>query len=166
MNHKTKTTLTQKYDLLTEKFHDTYLAQKKRSRDAMETALEKSHQQLLNAEEYSVEQGQELMHYLKRDLDQTIIDMEKLEDSTKAKLNPSRLGAGALSSLASILDKADISLHTLKEKTKKHLCYKTGEVTSVGTLTCQSCDQKIHLKSIGHVPPCPKCKATVFSKSY
>jgi hypothetical protein len=94
MNHRTKTTLIQKYDLLTEKLHDTYLAQKKRGRDAMETALEKSHQQLVNAEEYSVEQGQKLMRYLKRDFDQTIIDIKKLEDSAKAKLNPSKLGAG------------------------------------------------------------------------
>jgi hypothetical protein len=41
-----------------------------------------------------VEQGQKLMRYLKRDFDQAIIDIKKLEGSAKAKLNPSRLGAG------------------------------------------------------------------------
>jgi len=121
---------------------------------------------LVEAQEFNAEQGQELKQYLTRDLDQTIAEMEQLGDAAKEKLHPSRLGAGALSSLAAVLDIADTTLHSLSNKAKKKLSYKTGELTSAGTLTCQSCGQKVHLKATGHVPPCPKCKATLFSKGY
>ena len=166
MTLQTKSLLTQKYDLLANKFHHTYLAGKERGRKAMTIALEKAHQQLVEAQEFNAEQGQELKQYLTRDLDQTIADMEQLGDAAKEKLHPSRLGAGALSSLAAVLDIADTTLHSLSNEAKKKLSYKTGELTSAGTLTCQSCGQKVHLKATGHVPPCPKCKATLFSEGY
>ena len=52
------------------------------------------------------------------------------------------------------------------EKTKETLTYKTGEMTSAGTLTCKACGQSMQLKHTGHVPPCSKCSGTLFSKGY
>jgi len=163
---KTKDYMTQKYDLLAEKFHKTYLAETKRDREAMTVALEKAREQLTAAEEFSVEQGQELKRYMARDLDQTIADAKELGDAAKEKLNPSRLGAGALSSLAAVIDATSSALKSLDKKTKESLTYKTGEITTAGTLTCNSCGEQIHMKATGHVPPCPKCKAILFSKGY
>jgi isocitrate dehydrogenase len=163
---KTKDYMTKKYDLLADRFHKTYLADKKRGREAMTVALEKAHEQLTAAEEFSVEQGLELKRYMARDLDHTIADAKGLGDAAKEKLNPSRLGTGALYSLASVIDATSSALNSLDKKTKKSLTYKTGEITTAGTLTCNSCVEKIHLKATGHVPPCPKCRATLFSKSY
>ena len=116
--------------------------------------------------EFSAEQGAELKQYLARDLDQTISDAQHLGEEAKERLHPSRLGAGALSSLATALELSSNALHSLGEKTKKTLTYKTGEMTSAGTLTCKACGQKVHLKETGHVPPCPKCNGTQFNKGY
>jgi len=76
------------------------------------------------------------------------------------------LGAGALSSIANALELTGNALHSLGEKAKEKLTYKTGEMTSAGTLTCQKCGQQLQLKSTGHVPPCPKCNGSLFDKSY
>lgn len=41
----------------------------------------------------------------------------------------------------------------------------TGQVTAPGTLFCQGCGAGMTLKATGHVPPCPKCHGTVFSRA-
>lgn len=163
---RTENLMAQKYDLLASKFHQAYLKEKGRGREAMTLAMEKAHKQLVAAGEFSAEQGRELAEYLARDLDQTIAAAEKLGDAAKEKLNPSRLGAGALASLVTVLNGTGVSLQSLANKTKSKLIYKTGEMTSAGTLTCTHCGQTVHMKTTGHVPPCPKCKTAEFSKGY
>jgi len=58
------------------------------------------------------------------------------------------------------------ALSDLAKKAEEHLEFKTGEVTSPGTLTCQECQAELHMKTVGRIPPCPKCHKTVFRKSY
>ena len=158
--------LAQQYDKLAGKFHEIYMAGKERGREAMSIAMDKAHKQLSTLGEFSAEQGEILKQYLARDLDQTIVDARKLGEEAKERLHPARLGAGALSSLATVLELTSHALHSLSIKTQETLTYKTGEMTSAGTLTCQTCGQTVHLKKTGHVPPCSKCNGTLFSKGY
>lgn len=166
-NHEQdKSELERQYDMLASKFHELYMAGKERGREAMDAALENARQQLTALGEFSAEQGEVFKQYLARDLDQTIADARQLGEEAKERLNPSRLGAGALASLATVLESTGNLLHSLSVKTKEQLSYKTGEITSAGTLTCRACGQKVHLKESGHVPPCPKCNGTLFDKGY
>ena len=158
--------LARQYDLLASKFNELYMGGKERGREAMDSALENAREQLTAVGEFSAEQGKVLKQYLARDLDQTIADAHHLGEEAKDRLNPSRLGAGALSSIATVLELTSNALHSLSAKTRETLTYKTGEVTTAGTLTCQACGQEVHLKETGHIPPCPKCNGTVFSKGY
>jgi len=161
-----KEKLVQQYDKLALKFKELYLAGKERGQEAMSVALEKAREQMTVLGEFSAEQGEVLKQYMARDLEQTIADAQQLGEEAKIKLNPARVGAGALSSLATLLEITGNALQSLSVKTKEKLTYKTGEMTSAGTLTCQQCGHKIHLKETGHVPPCSKCNGTLFSKSY
>jgi len=166
LSEQEKAKLAQQYDKLASKFKELYLAGKERGRGSMAVALEKAHEQMTAVGEFSAERGAELKKYMARDLEQTIADAQHLGEEAKERLHPSRLGAGALSSLASVLELTSNALHSLSEKTKEKLVYRTGEVTSAGTLTCQACGQTVHLKETGHIPPCPKCSGTLFHKGY
>jgi len=42
--------------------------------------------------------------------------------------------------------------------------YKTGEICSAGTLSCNACGQTMQLKKSSHIPPCPKCHKTEFTR--
>lgn len=165
-NDQDKSRLAEQYDKLASKFNELYLAGKERGRESMSVALDKANEQLTALGEFSAEQGAELKQYLSRDLDQTISDTQKLGEEAKERFHPARLGAGALSSLANVLELSGNALRSLSSKAKESLIYRTGEMTSAGTLTCQACGQKVHLKQTGHVPPCPKCSGTLFSKGY
>lgn len=165
-NDQDKSRLAEQYDKLASKFNELYLAGKERGRESMSVALDNAHEQLTALGEFSAEQGAELKQYLARDLDQTISDAQQLGEEAKERFHPARLGAGALSSLATVLELTGNALRSLSSKTKETLTYKTGEITSAGTLTCQACGQKVQLKKTGHVPPCPKCNGILFNKGY
>jgi len=166
LSEQEKAKLAQQYDKLASKFNELYLAGKERGRESMTVALEKAHEQMTALGEFTAEHGAELKNYMARDLDQTLADAQQLGEEAKERLNPGRLGAGALASLAAVLESTGNALHALSEKTREKLTYKTGEITSAGTLTCQACGEAIHLKETGHIPPCPKCSATLFHKGY
>ena len=161
-----KDRLAQQYDVFASKFKELYLSGRERGNEAMTVALEKAREQLIALGEFSNEQGETMKVYLGRDLEQTISDAQRLGEEAKEKLHPSRLGAGALSSLASVLELTNNALHSLFNKTVQALSYKTGEITSAGTLTCQACRHKMQLKKTGHIPPCSKCSGTLFQKGY
>lgn len=161
-----KSKLAEQYDKFASKFNELYLSGKERGRESMSVALEKSREQLTALGEFSAEQGEELKQFLARDLDQTIADAQQLGEEAKERFNPARLGAGALASMAAVLEQTGNALRSLGDKTRQSLTYKTGEITSAGTLTCQSCGQQVHITKTGHVPPCPKCNGTLFNKGY
>ncbi len=161
-----KSQTAQQYDKLADEVIKLYLAGRERGRAALETAMDKASEQMTAMGEFSSEQGQVFRRYLTRDLDQTVADAQKLGEEARERMHPARLGAGALASLASVLEFTSQALHSLSDRTRQALTYKTGEMTTAGTLTCQACGQQVHLRQTGHVPPCPKCSGTAFSKGY
>lgn len=154
------------YDKFSEKFSELYQAGQEKSREAMDKALDVAKEQLAAAGEVSAEQAEKFKDYLKRDLEQTQADMKVLGDETQKRLHPSRLGAGAVSVLSNLLQSASKGFEFLSEKAEKAITYKTGEVTSAGTLTCIKCEQTLKIEKTTHIPPCPKCHSTEFRKSY
>lgn len=155
-----------RYDRFVEMSREIFDKGQEKGREAWEKSMELARQQLTAAGEFSAEQGEVFKLYLRRDLDQTMADMRQLGDGAKDLLNPTRLGAGALSSLAHLLQAAGNMLVAASAKAEEALEYKTGEITTAGTLTCHACGQKVHLKATGVVPPCPACHATRYRKGY
>jgi len=154
------------YDRFAELSHDAYAAGQEKSREAWEKAMETTRQKMTEAGEFTSEQGEAFKRYLRRDLEQTGEHMRQLGQEAKEGLNPSRLGAGALSSLAKLLQVAGNALTELSSKTENALEYESGEITSAGSLTCLSCGHKIQLKKTSVVPECPECKGKRFRKGY
>ncbi len=151
------------YDQLAARFKDLFETGAEKSGDWARTALEKARQQLTAAGAFSEEQGQKLKGFMERDFAQLAGSMR---DEARDRLNPARLGAGAMASISSLLNAASSVLSDAAGRAEKGLLCRSGEVTSAGTLACISCGHEIHLKKTGRVPPCPTCHATEFKKSY
>ncbi|MCF8197463.1 MAG: zinc ribbon-containing protein [Sulfuritalea sp.] len=154
------------YDRFTERARELFDAGQEKSKEAMEKAMESAREQLAAAEEFSAEQGEAFKKFMRRDLDQTAEEMRILGQEAKDRLNPSRLGAGALSSMAKLLEVTGTALQNLSRKAEDALHFNTGEITAAGTLTCTKCGQKVQLKHSAHIPPCPSCHGTQFRKGY
>lgn len=154
------------YDRFSERVRELVDASQEKGREAMEKAMETAREQIAAAGEFSAEQGELFKKYLRRDLTQTELDMQALGKEAKERLHPSRLGAGALSSISRLLDATGSALHSLSRHTKEALTFNTGDITTAGTLTCTQCGQKVQLKHTTRIPPCPNCHGTEFRKGY
>ncbi|ATX79847.1 isocitrate dehydrogenase (NADP) [Mariprofundus aestuarium] len=151
------------YDELAERFKELFEAGAEKSSEFAQIAMEKARQQLTAAGAFSEEQGKNLKRFLERDFTQMA---NVMRDEAKEKFNPSRVGAGAMSSLSTLLNMAGSALSSIAERTQKAISCRSGEITSAGTLTCNACGHDLHFKKTGRVPPCPTCHATEFRKSY
>ncbi len=129
-------------------------------------ALKKAGEELSGAGEFSSEQADKVKSWVRRDFALMGEHAEKARDSFKKAVEPHRVAAGAQSLFSWLLSSTAETLTGWAEKTEKQLEYKTGEVTSPGTLTCKACEAEMHLKSNVRIPPCPKCHKTLFRKSY
>lgn len=154
------------YDRFVERTRKLFDLSQEKSKEAMEKAMNVAHQELSDAEEFSVEQGEAFKKFMRRDLEHIARYLREKSKEAKEFLHPARLGAGALSSMAQLLKVTGLALQSLSQKTEDTLHYHTGEITSAGTLSCIECGQKIHIKHTSKIPPCPKCHTTKFLKGY
>lgn len=129
----------------------------------LDEALKKAKEELSKAGEFSGEQMDKVASYVKRDVAE---QAGKASDAVKKAVDPHRVAAGAQSIFSRILTGAADALNDLAKKAEQATEFKTGEVTSAGTLTCKDCGAEMHLKTTGRIPPCPKCRKTTFRKSY
>ncbi len=126
-------------------------------------ALKKAKEELSSAGDFSREQADKLGEYVRRDLKE---NADKAKEAVKKAVEPQRLAAGVQSAFSRILTSTAETLTELASKSEKSLQYKTGEITSPGTLTCKECDAEMHMTKTTRIPPCPKCHKTIFRKSY
>ncbi len=63
------------------------------------------------------------------------------------------------------VDKATIELEQLKRRADHLSEWHTGETTEPGALICSICGEEIHFLKTRHIPPCPKCYATLFKRA-
>lgn len=154
------------YERFVTKSHEIFDLGQEKGLEAWEKAMEVAREKMAVAGEFSAEQGEAFKRYLRRDLNHTMADMRRLGVEVKEDVHPARLGAGALSTLAKLLQASGGALTNLSERAEEALEYQTGEITMAGTLTCSSCGHKIHLKKTSVVPVCPSCKGTNFRKGY
>lgn len=62
-------------------------------------------------------------------------------------------------------DQTKLALLELQERARLASEYRTGEVTTVGTLQCENCGELLHFHTTGPIPPCPKCGETRFARA-
>ena len=67
---------------------------------------------------------------------------------------------------ASVADTTRIELERLAQQARQVGEWHTGEITSIGILRCKGCGELLHFDKTGHIPPCPKCHGTVFTKKF
>jgi len=133
------------HDEFTDTLHDVLDASAEKTSEFAHVAMEKAR-----------EQGEKIKTLVGDDFSRV----------AKEKLNPSRLGAGALASVAKLMHVTGVALSKFADKADHALTCKSGEITSAGRLECKACGYEMHFKKTGRIPPCPKCHKTEFKKGY
>lgn len=135
-------------------------------RKTVDEALKKASEEISSGGDYTREQAEKIGNYLRRDLSEVGRKVKQARDTVITAAEPHRLAAGVQSGLAKLLHTASDLLSEVADRSEKVLEFRTGEVTSPGTLTCKDCGKEMNLKSTVRIPPCPSCHKTIFRKSY
>jgi len=151
------------YDALAAKFKEEFESATENTVEVTKKAMEKARKKLTEAGQFTEEKGEKLKAFLEHDLTRLAQEMSK---GAKAKLNPTRLGTGALASMSKLLHKTGLAISSFADKADASLACKSGEITSAGKLVCNDCGNAMNFKKTGRIPPCPKCHKTEFTKGY
>ena len=153
----------EQFDALADKFKEEFESGADKTSEFAQSALEKARQALTDAGRFTEEQGQKLKVFMENDFARVAKGMK---EDAKEKLNPARLGTGALASISSLLHAAGSALAGAAEKTEESLVCRSGDITSAGSLTCKNCGHELKFKKTGRIPPCPDCQNSEFTKGY
>jgi rubrerythrin len=118
---------------------------------------------LSNLKTWTDEEIDLISRYVKRDLHDTANKLEKENKNFHEWLefDMHQVEEKVLSVFANMADQTREELHHLEEMANE---WRTGEVTSIGTLACKHCGKEIHFHKAGRIPPCPICKKTLFRR--
>ena len=128
--------------------------------------IEQAKDKAVKLDELTEDDAIKLTEWLKRDLQDAVSYLSETGHEIKDWLGyETKLLENELFYMfLDIADKTTVELQQFKENTR-HPEYHTGEITGPGTLTCDECGEKLHFYKAGKIPPCPKCRATVYHRS-
>lgn len=134
---------------------------------ALSNFIETAQQKAVELGELSREEAEKIGTYLRRDIEDAVEYLtgpEARELSDWFKFDMGLIEARLLELFTSVADKTKLELMALEERARQTDQFHTGEITGIGTLICSQCSQAIHFHTTGHIPPCPKCHATSFTR--
>ncbi|MCK5914113.1 MAG: hypothetical protein KAG12_09555 [Desulfuromusa sp.] len=135
-------------------------------RKTLDEALKRAGDDLSSAGDFTREQAEKVSTFIKRDIQHVVDSADKSKETVKEVVDPKRIAAGAQSIFSKILSNTAETISGWAQKSEEQLEFKTGEVTSPGSLTCKECGEVIHMRRTAKIPPCPKCHHTLYRKSY
>ena len=154
------------YEKLASRTRELLETAREKTPKAIEEAFDRAREEMIAAGDFGREQARRIQAYVQRDLKSAGEHFAQLGKTVKEAVDPQRVATGIQSTLARILNLVGDTLKKTASKAEERLSYRTGELSSPGTLTCTNCGNRIHMTGTGRVPPCAKCHSTEFRKSY
>lgn len=136
----------------------------KKAQPAILEAVEKTKEKMAEATEFTAEEIEKISDYVMRDLHDAAeyIAVEERELTDWLRLDALYIEDRLLDAFSKMVDHTKMALNEIENRAFLLSEWRTGEITSIGTLVCEKCGEKLHFQKTGHVPPCPKCHHTVF----
>ena len=153
------------YELLLEKSLEEAKKIKQKSAPTLHKLIEESSEKLSELGELTEEQAEKVSDYLKRDLNEAATYMQKTGEDFKKWLgiDLAMIEDYLFNQFKEAADQTTIELMKFKQSAETAE-YHTGEIIGPGVLLCDHCGEQLHFHQAGHIPPCPKCKHSVFHR--
>lgn len=129
-------------------------------------ALQQARDRAIELGELTDDQADQVSDWVRRDLQQAGRYMadtgHDLGDWLHMDLEMIELSL--LDLFTSVADKTRLEMLQLEEDLTHMGEYRSGEVAGPGTLECRECGELLRFTRPGHIPPCPRCHNTAFSR--
>jgi len=134
----------------------------------LENILELAKDKASELGELSAEELDKISNYLRRDVYDAANFVAKDRGELKdwLRFDIEQVEERILESLSHLVDPTQVDLADFKEQAERFGEWHTGEITGPGTLICSNCSEELHFHKTGHIPPCPKCKGSIYHRSF
>jgi hypothetical protein len=137
----------------------------KEAQPYLERATEYAKEKAVELGELSREEAEDIANYLRRDIHDaaTFLGEHGDEITDWLRLDLLLIENKVLEMFSQVVDQTRLELDKLAMEAELQ-GWHTGQVTGIGTLQCLECGEQLHFHKTGHIPPCPKCNHTEFTR--
>lgn len=156
----------QAYRQMLERVKDQMQAHEDSDGRGLERSVAAAKQKAVSLGELSREEADSVARFVERDLREAGEHMASTGSELRAWLgiDLQLMEDYLLDMFAQAADKTRLELMQFEHNAMEASQYHTGEIAGPGTLQCSACGETVHFYTVGHIPPCPKCRGTVFTR--
>jgi hypothetical protein len=153
------------YQHMLERVKDLLQAQA-RGGKGLEQSIEAAKQQAVQRGELTKAEADAVGRFVKRDLREAGRHLATTGQELRAWLgiDLQLMEDWLLDMFAQAADKTKLEWMQLEQNAREATLYHSGEITGPGTLECVACGEVMHFYAVGHIPPCPRCRESVFTR--
>lgn len=136
----------------------------KKTLAALQHSIELAKDKAVELGELSREEAERVGAYLRRDLEDAgeyLADTGE-ELSSWLHFDLELVEARLWEMFTAAADQTKLAFLELARRAQRASEFHTGELTTVGSLQCSACGELLHFHTTAHIPPCPRCRQTVF----
>jgi predicted RNA-binding Zn-ribbon protein involved in translation (DUF1610 family) len=136
----------------------------KKTLAALQHGVELAKDKAVELGELSREEAERIGDYLRRDLEDAgeYLANTGEELSTWLHFDLNLVEERLWETFTAAADQTKLAFLDLARRAQRASEYHTGDLTTVGSLQCSACGELLHFHTTGHIPPCPRCRQTVF----
>lgn len=134
----------------------------------IEQAVDEARSTALELGELTRDEADLLAQYVKRDLRDLGAYLDTSDHDLRGwfVIDKALIEARLFDLITSVADKTSVELAELARQANQPAVWRTGEITGPGVLVCQNCGESLEMVKPGHIPPCPRCHATEFTRQH
>jgi D-serine deaminase-like pyridoxal phosphate-dependent protein len=138
------------------------------ARPALRHLIDAAELKMIELNELTREEAVKIGAFIERDIGHAAAYLNRPENRELIdwlKFDVGLIEARLLELFTGVADRTRVELLALEQQARRASEYHTGEITGIGTLRCTACGELLHFHATSHIPPCPKCRETVFVRS-
>ncbi len=153
------------YDQMLERTKEFLSDAGKEAQPYVEKAMQYAKEKAIELGELTKEEAEDIADYLRRDIQDAATFLGEHGEEIKdwLKLDLMLIEDKLLDMFSQVVDKTRLELDLLAMQAQAQ-GWHTGQITGIGTLQCLECSEELHFHKTGHIPPCPKCGHTEFTR--
>jgi hypothetical protein len=130
--------------------------------------VETAKDRLVELGELTRDEAERIGAYLRRDVEDAAgyLAGSKRGDLLEwLRLDTDLVERSVLDAFTGLADETRLDFMALEQQAHPVRDYRAGEITGIGTLRCTACGHLIQFHAAAQIPPCPRCRGTVFTRA-
>jgi hypothetical protein len=155
------------YERMLARAHEAFQYAEEETLPRLRHILDEVRDKTVELGELTREEAEKVAIYLERDIQDAAGFMARTGEDLRAwwRFDLDLVEERLLDAFSGVADQTRLQWQRLADDAWVASHYRSGEICGPGTLVCAACGEELHLHKPGRIPPCPKCRATLFERA-